>query len=151
MYVFQKYFIVRICLLLRKYICTVLSRLIKGKKMKRQYLLVEICNRSWNTIQYVTMNSNPVTHVFTLTCTTVVDLIRKSHISQTLFTRIVVDMVLVKDVGSVNIYANIGTAPQPDCYSSSQNVHSNSTCHIFKFCLEFFICFLIFLSSYQNI
>lgn len=54
----------------------------------------------------------------------------------------------VKDVGSINIYANIGTAILAWLLFIISNVHSNSTCHIFKFCLEFFIHSLIFFSSY---
>lgn len=31
----------------------------------------------------------------------------------------------VNNVGSLNIYANIGTAPQPGCHSLSEDDHSN--------------------------
>jgi len=43
-----------------------------------------------------------------------------------------------ENVGSLNIYGNIGTAPQPGCYSSQFGVHGNSICHL-EISLEFFI------------
>lgn len=43
----------------------------------------------------------------------------------------------IREVGTLNIYANTGTAPQPGCCSSS-NIQCNPTCYIFLSFIQHF-------------
>lgn len=52
----------------------------------------------------------------------------------------------VENVSNLNIYANIGTASQPGCFSSSTDIHSNSILKYFNSNWNFLNSSSIFLS-----